>query len=122
MAGPRTASASRLFLVLAAGACCVLLSACLGDPPPDPATAPLEVVLDGCVLNRDAVGPGRHELSLIGSGSLVVSDESGAEMLSAEGAGGRVAASTSLTTSEQTYTFACTVDSVVTEARLDSAP
>jgi len=78
----------------------VLLSGCFGDPPPDPATAPLEVVLDGCLLNRDEVAAGPHDVSVVGDGELVVEDESGAEVLTGGG---------TLVTSEGTYTFICTV-------------
>ena len=80
----------------------LVLSACLGDPPPDPATAPLEVVLEGCRLNRDEVGAGRHEVSVIGEGRLSVQDAAGSEVLSVDGGG-----MASLTTTEQTYTFRC---------------
>ena len=42
------------------------------DPPPDPSTAPIEVVANSlakpassCALNRDSVGAGTHELVVI---------------------------------------------------------
>ena len=54
-----------------------LLSGCifLGDPPPEPNVAPIEVVAkpDSCVLNRDSVAPGTHEVAVImeeGSGRV----------------------------------------------------
>lgn len=43
-----------------------------GDPPPDPSVAPVEVVLDGCVLNRDSITVGSHDLTVIGAGSVTV--------------------------------------------------
>ncbi len=49
-----------------------LLSGCLGDPPPPPETAPLEVVVgsstrpqEPCQLARSELGAGRHDLLLI---------------------------------------------------------
>lgn len=48
------------------------LAGCFGDPPPDPRTAPLEVVVGSltrpdqpCILNRDEVRSGAHEVSVI---------------------------------------------------------
>jgi hypothetical protein len=91
------------------------LTACLGDPPPDPETAPLEVVLDGCVLNRDEVAAGPHEVALVGDGRLVVTDEDGDEVLSLPGG------SAELVTTTQTYTFTCTVgDEESSSSRLHS--
>lgn len=68
-------------------ACGVLLTACLGDPPPEPATAPLEVVMDTCGLNRDQVAPGTHDVSIVGAGQLVVTDEAGTEVLATDSDG-----------------------------------
>ena len=50
------------------------VTGCLGDPPPDPATAPLEVVASGndvgkCALNREEVAAGRHEVVVITEGT-----------------------------------------------------
>ena len=46
-----------------------LLVGCLliGDPPPDPAVAPIEVVakVDSCLLNRDSVAAGTHDTAVI---------------------------------------------------------
>ena len=52
---------------------CLGLTGCLGDPDPDPATAPLEVVANGndagrCVLNRESVAAGSHEVVVITEG------------------------------------------------------
>lgn len=91
------------------------LGGCLGDPPPDPATAPLEVVLDGCALNRPDVAPGTHQLALVGSGELVVDDESGQEVHRTESGG-------ELVTEEGTYTFTCTVGDDTSTTTLESAP
>ncbi|WP_143553955.1 hypothetical protein [Serinicoccus sp. CUA-874] len=90
------------------------VSACLGDPPPDPASAPLEVVLDGCGLNRDEVAPGEHEVSVVGEGRLVVTDAAGQEVL-------RLPDGTStLATTAQTYTMTCVVEGEETTATLTS--
>lgn len=91
------------------------LGGCLGDPPPDPATAPLEVVLDGCALNRPDVAPGTHQIALVGSGELVVDDESGQEVHRTESGG-------ELVTEEGTYTFTCTVGDDTSTTTLESAP
>lgn len=92
------------------------LGACMGDPAPDPATAPLEVVLDGCVLNRDEVAAGTHDVAVVGGGSLVVTDEGGSQVLSLTGGHKQ------LVTSAQTYSFTCTVDGVEATATLRSVP
>jgi hypothetical protein len=48
---------------------CLLLQGCvlMGDPPPAPEVAPIEIVAtrDGCALNRDSVAAGRHEITVI---------------------------------------------------------
>ena len=111
-------AASRTQLVSAA-VCSVFLSGCFGDPPPDPATAPLEVVMDSCQLNRAQVAPGTHEVTIIGAGQLLVTDESGGEVLSAD-SDGQMAAR--LVTGEQKYAFTCTVDGRRGEATLISEP
>lgn len=71
--------------LLASGCALPIVAGCLGDPPPDPATALLEVVLDGCVLNRHEVAPGPHEVALVGSGRLLVTDESGEQVAALPG-------------------------------------
>ena len=63
------------------------ISGCLlGDPPPDPAEAPIEVVVgsrtveEECLLNRESVAAGTHEVTVIGdSGPATVRilDEAG---------------------------------------------
>lgn len=60
---------SLLFL----GVLVILFLPFLGDPPPDPATAPLEVVANDsdaavCALNRDDLAAGRHEVMVITEG------------------------------------------------------
>ena len=98
------------------------LGGCFGDPAPDPAEAPLEVVVEGCVLNRPDVAPGTHEVSVINYGEyrsaeLVISGEDGSELLSlAVGTTGQ------LVTTTQTYTFTCTVGSKATTSTLESKP
>ncbi|MGI8947865.1 MAG: hypothetical protein ACR2FV_07815 [Ornithinimicrobium sp.] len=94
-----------------------VLSGCFGDPAPDPATAGLEVVLDGCALNRPDVAPGTHRFDLIGPGDLVVTDGGGAVALDIASGGAGELVSTS-----QTYTFTCTVGTEQTSATLQSVP
>ncbi len=100
--------------VVLGGCALAVVAACLGDPPPDPETAPLEVVLDGCVLNRHEVAAGAHDVSLIGTGRLFVTDESGEQVLALPDD------ATELVTTAQTYTFTCTVGSDETSTTLES--
>lgn len=86
-----------------------------GDPPPDPSEAPLEVVLERCELNRDEVGPGTHNVAVVGPGTLVVTDESGAAVLTVS------SGNADLVTTKQSYTFTCTAAGRTTTARLRSA-
>lgn len=88
---------------------------CLGDPPPDPETAPLEVVLDTCTLNRPEVGAGIHNVAVVGPGQLVITDESGNEVLSLGDDG-----NADITTTSQTYTFTCVTASGGGTATLES--
>ena len=99
-----------------------LLGGCFGDAPPDPATALLEVVLDQCKLNRPQVAPGSHRIDAIryegeGPGRVVVTDENGEVMLDVASGGAGY-----LTTTEQTYTFTCTVPAETKTAFLESTP
>lgn len=86
----------------------------MGDPPPDPETAPLEVVIDGCELNRDEVAEGSHDVALVGDGALTVTDARDQEVLSLPGG------SRTLVTTVQTYTFTCSVDDTQTTSTLKS--
>ena len=61
------------------------LGGCVGDPEPDPSIAPLEVVLDGCQLNRESVAAGGHTLAVVGRGRATVTDPRGAVVLTAPG-------------------------------------
>jgi hypothetical protein len=67
----------------------LMLAGCFGDAPPDPASAPLEVVVrssqlpdEPCLLNREEVAAGEHDLTVIDEGSgpssVVVRDPTGA--------------------------------------------
>ncbi len=99
------------------GLCGALLGC--GDPPPDPATAPIEVVLDSCTLNRDTVGNGAHSVAVLGSGSLVVTDPAGKVVLRAQGS---TVDQPSLTTASGRYTFTCSPPGASTSpATLESA-
>ena len=62
-----------------------MVSACAGDPAPPPKTAPLEVVLADCALNRPSVAPGQHALAVVGPGRVTVSDPAGNVVLTARG-------------------------------------
>lgn len=96
------------------------VAGCLGDPPPDPESAPLEIVMDGCKLNRSDVAAGTHDVSVIGAGVVEVSDASGEVVLSVSSEeNGRGL----LETTVQSYTVRCTTSSGVEgSAELDSAP
>ncbi len=119
-------------MVLLGTGALVTLQGCLGDAPPDPRSAPLEVVLDGCHVNRPDVQAGSHEISIIGEGRLSVTDEAGTEVLEAGGMQipQNAPAVTvmpegyppTLVSTSQTYTFTCTVGSKVTSATLESLP
>ena len=72
-----------------AAAVLLLLTGCFGDSPPDPGSAPLEVVVgssmkpeEPCLLNRPEVAAGQHQVSLLnvsgGPASVVVRDAAGA--------------------------------------------
>lgn len=87
---------------------------CLGDPPPDPETAPLEVVLDTCTLNRPEVAAGIHDVAVVGPGQLIITDEAGEEVLSL------TAGNADLSTTSQTYTLTCITESGKNTATLDS--
>lgn len=81
------------------------VSGCFGDPAPDPTTAPMEIVVDGCALNRSQVGAGTHDVSVVGAGEVEIVDAAGKVVLSlsstTNGQG-------KLTTTAQTYTVTCT--------------
>ena len=74
-------------VVFAVAALAVLtgLAGCAGDPDPDPATAPLELVLEQCTLNRPSVAAGPHTMAVVGKGRATVTDPQGAVVLTAPG-------------------------------------
>jgi hypothetical protein len=56
----------------------LMLSGCFGDPPPDPASAPLEVVVGSsqlpdqpCLLNREEVAAGEHVVQCLADQALL---------------------------------------------------
>jgi len=61
------------------------LVACSGDPEPRPSSNGLEVVLDGCRINRASVPAGAHTVRVVGSGRATVTDPQGAVVLTAPG-------------------------------------
>ena len=61
------------------------LAGCAGDPEPDPSSAPLELVLDQCTLNRPSVAAGPHTMAVVGKGRATVTDPHGAVVLTAPG-------------------------------------
>lgn len=90
-------STRRLALILFGGVLGVfllvlLLMFSMGDPPPDPSTAPLEVVAnspdDGrCLLNREDVAAGMHEVSVIterSDATVALRDETGQTVFQSE--------------------------------------
>ncbi|CAN5523500.1 hypothetical protein BH23ACT6_BH23ACT6_05220 [soil metagenome] len=75
--------------------------------------------MDSCDLNRPEVAPATHEVALLGRGELVVTDEKENEVLQQlleEDSN----VSVILETTDQTYTFSCTVGSETTTATLRS--
>ena len=83
-----TARTGRQWCALLLGVLPLLgLSGCvIGDPPPDPSVAPLEVIVESsvaeedCLLNRDSVAAGTHEVTVISEGrpaTVRILDESG---------------------------------------------
>jgi hypothetical protein len=79
-------------LVLAVGLVVLLMSS-MGDPPPDPSEAPLEVVANDaddsrCILNREDVAAGVHDFLVITEGSeatVELRDEVGTAVFESEG-------------------------------------
>lgn len=71
--------------MLVAATALALTAGCLGDPPPAPETAPLEVVLEGCTLNRPSVQAGGHDVAVVGSGRVTFTDPAGSVVLTAPG-------------------------------------
>jgi hypothetical protein len=83
----RTALRSARTAVCAVAALAALtgLAGCAGDPEPDPSTAPLELVLAECTLNRPSVAAGPHTMAVVGKGRATVTDPQGAVVLTAPG-------------------------------------
>lgn len=121
MSRAKLAARTRIGVILVAfGA--VALTGCFGDPAPNPAEAPLEVVVEGCVLNRANVAPGMHEVSVLNHaekqpGELVVSGEDGTEVLRLS-----VGGTAQLLTTDQAYTFRCSVGVDQSSSTLESKP
>lgn len=93
--------------VLALALSALALSAvtgCMGDPPPAPESAPLELVLDSCSLNRPSVKAGAHAMAIVGQGRVTLSDPKGNVVLTARG---DEATPADLTLSAGTYGLAC---------------
>lgn len=106
---PRALRSSAPLLVLVVGG----LAAC-GDPPPAADVAPIEIVLDGCALNRASVAAGTHEITAVGTGEVTLTGPGGMPSV-------RVAGSTDPRAFELgagTWEVACTTPSASTEARL----
>jgi hypothetical protein len=61
------------------------LGGCAGDPEPVRSTAPLEVVLERCTLNRPSVEAGGHTLAVVGRGRATITDPRGDVVLTAPG-------------------------------------
>jgi hypothetical protein len=77
MTTPRAASAATL------GIAAVLVGC--GDPPPDRSSAPVEIILPGCSLNRPSIAPGSHEFSVVGAGTVKVLDPAHEEVAAITG-------------------------------------
>jgi hypothetical protein len=94
------------------------LTAC-GDPPPAPNVAPIEIVLDGCVLNRESVAAGTHEIAVVGSGEATVTGPGGAATFTLTGG---MPEPRSIEMSTGSWTVTCTVASGSGEAGLTVTP
>lgn len=103
----------RLALALVSAAGLLTLAGC-GDPEPDPAVAPIEVVVEGCTLNRDSVAAGTHQVSVVGSGSVSVAGPNASPMLVLMG--GQPPASFKMAAG--TWTVTCQTISGVKEVKL----
>lgn len=61
-----------------------------GGSAPDPAEAPIEVVVEKCDLNRESVAAGTHEVTVVGTGVVVVTGPGdGPQVLRLEGPTGQ---------------------------------
>ena len=115
-------------LVLAAGGG-MLLSGCFGDAPPDPTSAPLEVVVrstqlpdEPCLLNREEVAAGDHDVTVFdesgGPSSVVVRDPTGAVVFEAAVSGSE-AAQGSVALAEGEHVVQCLAEgALLSELRL----
>jgi hypothetical protein len=61
------------------------LTGCGGAAEPKPSSNGLEVVLEGCRINRSSVPAGAHTVRVLGSGRATVTDPQGAVVLTAPG-------------------------------------
>jgi hypothetical protein len=117
----------------AALAAATVVSGCLGDPAPEPETAPLEVVVgssqrpdEACLLNRPEVAAGTHELLLVtesGPSTVTIRDNTGAIVFQRKVAPGQGEASSSVELSEGRFVIECAPRGArVTKARLRVVP
>lgn len=106
---------------MACGLGAALLSsgcALLGDPPPAPDVAPIEVVAkpNACLLNRDSVAAGTHDTAVIveqGVGRVRLLQDDRVVLDRPGGAG-----STAVTLSAGAYVVECVVDGARSTATL----
>ena len=113
---PKTGTGGLRVLLMVVPA--LMVAGCLGDPPPPASSAPLEIIIEGCELNRSTVAAGTHEVSAVGAGLVEIVDASGQVVLSvvSEDIG-----QGQLETTAQTYTIRCTPSSgVESSTELDS--
>ncbi|SES33988.1 hypothetical protein SAMN05216199_2959 [Pedococcus cremeus] len=88
---PVTRRPGRRRLALRTGAAALTLAAlaglagCSGAAEPKPSSTGLEVVLEGCRINRSSVPAGAHSVRVLGSGRATVTDPQGAVVLTAPG-------------------------------------
>jgi hypothetical protein len=111
-----------LSVALAAGVG-VLLSSCIADPPPDPAIAGVEIVAtrDHCLLNRDSVAAGTHEIVVImeaGSGKVRIVMDGKAVLERPIHDQSGVADQSQLELRQGEYVVECVVDGAASWARL----
>lgn len=82
---PRPRRPRAALATAAAVAALGVLGGCMGDPPPDPSAAPLELVLQSCTLNREAVAAGGRTMAVVGKGRATLTDPQGSVVLTAPG-------------------------------------
>jgi hypothetical protein len=106
-----------------AAAFALSLSSCISDAPPDPADAPIEIVATPaqCLLNRESVGTGTHEVVVImehGSGQVRILKDGAAVLTRPIKAQSDEPDQSSIELQQGRYVVECTVDGAMSTAQL----